>query len=309
LRGEPDMAIRVVRDIFNEDFESLTIQGEDTWNSLSAYVGQVATDLAPRLHRFVGDGDVFAEHRVDEQLAKGMDRKVFLPSGGSLVIDRTEAMTVVDVNTGKFVGKGGTLEETMTLNNLEAAEEIVRQLRLRDIGGIIVIDFVDMLLEANRDRVLRRLIECLSRDRTKHQVAEVTSLGLVQMTRKRVGQGLVEAFSETCEHCKGRGFLVHGEPVGEASEKQPEPARKRNSRGGGSKPKTEDSKPAAEAPALDQHDEARAAVKATLASIAAAAEKAHHAHDEDGAHHAAASDTTTEPSNADPAPADGDVAQ
>ena len=280
LRGEPDMAIRVVRDIFNEDFESLTIQGEDTWNSLSAYVGQVATDLAPRLHRFVGDGDVFAEHRVDEQLAKGMDRKVFLPSGGSLVIDRTEAMTVVDVNTGKFVGKGGTLEETMTLNNLEAAEEIVRQLRLRDIGGIIVIDFVDMLLEANRDRVLRRLIECLSRDRTKHQVAEVTSLGLVQMTRKRVGQGLVEAFSETCEHCKGRGFLVHGEPVGEASEKQPEPARKRNSRGGGSKPKTEDSKPSTEVPALDQRDDSRAAVKATLASIAAAAEKAHHAHDE-----------------------------
>lgn len=308
LRGEPDMAIRVVRDIFNEDFESLTIQGEDTWNSLSAYVGQVAPDLASRLHRFVGDGDVFAEHRVDEQLAKGMDRKVFLPSGGSLVIDRTEAMTVVDVNTGKFVGKGGTLEETMTLNNLEAAEEIVRQLRLRDIGGIIVIDFVDMLLEANRDRVLRRLIECLSRDRTKHQVAEVTSLGLVQMTRKRVGQGLVEAFSETCEHCKGRGFLVHGEPVGEASEKQPEPARKRNSRGGGSKAKTEDSKLTAEVPALDQHDDAREAVKATLASIAAAAEKAHHAHDDGGAHHAAASETSVEqPSDAEPA--DENVAQ
>ncbi|NTV39752.1 MAG: Rne/Rng family ribonuclease, partial [Demequinaceae bacterium] len=227
LRGEPDMAIRVVRDIFNEDFESVTIQGDDTWNSLSAYVGQVAPDLATRLHKFHGDGDVFYEHRIDEQLAKGMDRKVWLPSGGSLVIDRTEAMTVIDVNTGKFVGKGGTLEETMTLNNLEAAEEIVRQLRLRDIGGIIVIDFVDMLLEANRDRVLRRLIEGLSRDRTKHQVAEVTSLGLVQMTRKRVGQGLVEAFSTTCEHCKGRGFLVHGEPVGESSEPQPEPAQRR----------------------------------------------------------------------------------
>ncbi|MCB2412031.1 Rne/Rng family ribonuclease [Demequina sp. TTPB684] len=280
LRAEPDMAIRVVRDIFNEDFESLTIQGEDTWNSLSAYVGQVATDLAPRLHRFVGDGDVFAAHRIDEQLTKGMDRKVWLPSGGSLVIDRTEAMTVVDVNTGKFVGKGGTLEETMTLNNLEAAEEIVRQLRLRDIGGIIVIDFVDMLLEANRDRVLRRLIECLSRDRTKHQVAEVTSLGLVQMTRKRVGQGLVEAFSETCEHCKGRGFLVHGEPVGEATEKQPEQPRRRNSRGGSGKAKADEPKPAAEVPALDQRDESREMVKATLASIAAAAEKAHHAHEE-----------------------------
>lgn len=290
LRGEPDMAIRVVRDIFNEDFESLTIQGDDTWNSLSAYVGQVAPDLMPRLHKFAGKTDVFEEHRVDEMLAKGMDRKVWLPSGGSLVIDRTEAMTVIDVNTGKFVGKGGTLEETMTLNNLEAAEEIVRQLRLRDIGGIIVIDFVDMLLEGNRDRVLRRLIECLGRDRTKHQVAEVTSLGLVQMTRKRVGQGLVEAFSETCEHCKGRGFLVHGEPVAEVSEKQPE--RRRGGRGSGqnsgnngsgsgrgSKKQNQDSQPAAEAKTeaqvLDDREEAREAVKATLASIAAAAEKAH----------------------------------
>ncbi len=311
LRGEPDMAIRVVRDIFNEDFDSLTIQGDDTWNSLSMYVGQVAPDLMPRLHKFTGDRDVFAESRIDEQLAKGMDRKVWLPSGGSLVIDRTEAMTVIDVNTGKFVGKGGTLEETMTLNNLEAAEEIVRQLRLRDIGGIIVIDFVDMLLEANRDRVLRRLIECLGRDRTKHQVAEVTSLGLVQMTRKRVGQGLVEAFSETCEHCKGRGFLVHGEPVAEASEKQPETRRSRGSRGGQQnqqpqqkqqggqqsgqpqqKPQAQD-KPQPEkdahahAPsqgethALDDREEARAAVKATLASIAAAAEKAHHHEDHD----------------------------
>lgn len=283
LRGEPDMAIRVVRDIFNEDFESLTIQGDDTWNSLSAYVGQVAPDLLPRLHKFTGDKDVFAEHRVDEMLAKGMDRKVWLPSGGSLVIDRTEAMTVIDVNTGKFVGKGGTLEETMTLNNLEAAEEIVRQLRLRDIGGIIVIDFVDMLLEGNRDRVLRRLIECLGRDRTKHQVAEVTSLGLVQMTRKRVGQGLVEAFSETCEHCKGRGFLVHGEPVAEVSEKQPERRRGGRGSGGGrgAKKQGQDSQPQSEpkpeAQVLDEREEAREAVKATLASIAAAAEKAHQA--------------------------------
>lgn len=292
LRGEPDMAIRVVRDIFNEDFDSLTIQGDDTWNSLSAYVGSVAPDLMERLHKFVGDKDVFSESRIDEQLSKGMDRKVWLPSGGSLVIDRTEAMTVVDVNTGKFVGKGGTLEETMTLNNLEAAEEIVRQLRLRDIGGIIVIDFVDMLLEANRDRVLRRLIECLGRDRTKHQVAEVTSLGLVQMTRKRVGQGLVEAFSETCECCKGRGFLVQGEPVPEASEKQPERSGRRGrggsgsggSSGGGNSSggKGHDAgqskspeEPAGETHSLDDREEARAAVKATLASIAAAAEKAH----------------------------------
>ncbi len=273
LRGEPDMAIRVVRDIFNEDFDSLTIQGDDVWNSLSAYVAQVAPDLAGRVSKYTGPGDVFTESRIDEQLTKGMDRKVWLPSGGSLVIDRTEAMTVIDVNTGKFVGKGGTLEETMTLNNLEAAEEIVRQLRLRDIGGIIVVDFVDMLLEANRDRVLRRLIECLGRDRTKHQVAEVTSLGLVQMTRKRVGQGLVEAFSETCECCKGRGFLVHGEPVPEASSKQPE---QRRSRGGQAKKKQQAPEPAPETHALDDREENRAAVKATLASIAAAAEKAHH---------------------------------
>ncbi|WP_062132820.1 Rne/Rng family ribonuclease [Demequina aestuarii] len=297
LRGEPDMAIRVVRDIFNEDFESLTIQGDDTWNSLSAYVGQVAPDLLPRLQKYTGDGDLFAELRVDEMLTKGMDRKVWLPSGGSLVIDRTEAMTVIDVNTGKFVGKGGTLEETMTLNNLEAAEEIVRQLRLRDIGGIIVIDFVDMLLEANRDRVLRRLIECLGRDRTKHQVAEVTSLGLVQMTRKRVGQGLVEAFSETCEHCKGRGFLVKGEPVAEATEKQPE--KRRGNRGGGTRTAKKQSgsddhshgQGKGETHALDDRDEARAAVKATLASIAAAAEKAHH-HDDVDAPAEATDDTS-----------------
>ena len=303
LRGEPDMAIRVVRDIFNEDFDSLTIQGDDTWNSLSAYVGSVAPDLMDRLHKFIGDKDVFSESRVDEQLSKGMDRKVWLPSGGSLVIDRTEAMTVVDVNTGKFVGKGGTLEETMTLNNLEAAEEIVRQLRLRDIGGIIVVDFVDMLLEANRDRVLRRLIECLGRDRTKHQVAEVTSLGLVQMTRKRVGQGLVEAFSETCECCKGRGFLVQGEPVPEASEKQPERGGRRGRGGsssgsnsgangsgssnqggnrGDSNHNSHDDDSHGETHSLDDREDARAAVKATLASIAAAAEKAHH-HDEGAA--------------------------
>ena len=133
------------------------------------------------------------------------------------MIDRTEAMVVIDVNTGKFIGKGGNLEETVTKNNLEAAEEIARQLRLRDLGGIIVIDFIDMILESNREQVLRRLVECLGRDRTKHQVAEVTSLGLVQMTRKRVGQGLIEAFSTTCESCGGRGIHVHMEPVNKKS--------------------------------------------------------------------------------------------
>ncbi len=175
----------------------------------------MSPDLVARVRRHTGNSDVFAEWRVDEQILKGLDRKVYLPSGGTLVIDRTEAMTVVDVNTGKYTGAGGNLEETVTRNNLEAAEEIVRQLRLRDLGGIIVIDFIDMVLESNRELVLRRLTECLGRDRTKHQVTEITSLGLVQMTRKRIGQGLLEAFSETCEHCKGRGVIVHTEPVAE----------------------------------------------------------------------------------------------
>ena len=189
LHGEPDLTVRVIRDVFTEDFTSLVVSGDKAWSEVSQYVEDVAPDLAPRLQRWTAEEDVFAAHRIDESLAKAMDRKVWLPSGGSLVIDRTEAMTVVDVNTGKFVGSGGNLEETVTKNNLEAAEEIVRQLRLRDIGGIIVIDFIDMVLESNRDLVVRRLLECLGRDRTKHQVAEVTSLGLVQMTRKRVGSG------------------------------------------------------------------------------------------------------------------------
>ncbi|WP_371103203.1 Rne/Rng family ribonuclease, partial [Streptomyces sp. PU_AKi4] len=209
LYGEPDMTVRVVRDIFNEDFSKVVVSGDDAWETIHGYVSHVAPDLAGRLSRWTSEVDVFATYRIDEQLAKALDRKVWLPSGGSLVIDRTEAMVVVDVNTGKFTGQGGNLEETVTRNNLEAAEEIVRQLRLRDLGGIIVIDFIDMVLESNRDLVLRRLLECLGRDRTKHQVAEVTSLGLVQMTRKRVGQGLLESFSETCVHCNGRGVIVH----------------------------------------------------------------------------------------------------
>ncbi|MFE2869087.1 Rne/Rng family ribonuclease [Embleya sp. NPDC059259] len=209
LYGEPDMTVRVIRDIFNEDFSKLIVSGDEAWGVVHDYVGHVAPDLAPRLSRWTSEVDVFATYRIDEQLMKALDRKVWLPSGGSLVIDRTEAMVVVDVNTGKFTGQGGNLEETVTRNNLEAAEEIVRQLRLRDLGGIIVVDFIDMVLEGNRDLVLRRLMECLGRDRTKHQVAEVTSLGLVQMTRKRVGQGLLEAFSENCERCNGRGVIVH----------------------------------------------------------------------------------------------------
>ncbi|MDQ1668165.1 MAG: ribonuclease, partial [Actinomycetota bacterium] len=213
LYGEPDLTIRVVRDIFNEDFAELIVSGDDAWDMLHPYVEHVAPDLVDRMSRWSEDQDVFAANRVDEQLGKALDRKVWLPSGGYLVIDRTEAMVVVDVNTGKFTGSGGNLEETVTKNNLEAAEEIVRQLRLRDLGGIIVIDFIDMVLESNRDLVLRRLTECLGRDRTKHQVAEVTSLGLVQMTRKRVGAGLIEVFSEECEHCNGRGIIVSADPI------------------------------------------------------------------------------------------------
>ncbi|MFM8752926.1 MAG: Rne/Rng family ribonuclease [Actinomycetota bacterium] len=217
LYGEPDLTVRVIRDIFNEDFRKLTVQGDGAWEDINNYLGHIAPELISKIEKWTGVKDLFTENRVDEQLAKALDRKVYLPSGGSLVIDRTEAMVVIDVNTGKFIGKGGNLEETVTKNNLEAAEEIARQLRLRDLGGIIVIDFIDMILESNREQVLRRLVECLGRDRTKHQVAEVTSLGLVQMTRKRVGQGLIEAFSTTCESCGGRGIHVHMEPVNKKS--------------------------------------------------------------------------------------------
>ncbi len=235
LYGEPDLTLKVVRDLFTEDFTKLVIQGDDAWDLVEGYVSHVAPDLNERLERFEPDEsgkDVFAAYRVNEQIAKGLDRKVWLPSGGSLIIDRTEAMTVVDVNTGKFTGSGGNLEETVTKNNLEAAEEMVRQLRLRDIGGIIVIDFIDMVLESNRDLVLRRLVECLGRDRTRHQVAEVTSLGLVQMTRKRIGTGLVESFSEDCTHCKGRGVVIHDHPIESDHQSADDEPRRGRGRGG-----------------------------------------------------------------------------
>ena len=307
LKGEPELAVRVIRDVFNEDFRKLIVSGDNTWSTISQYINEVSPDLSERLEHWVGPEDVFAAHRVDEQLAKGFDRKVWLPSGGTLVIDRTEAMTVIDVNTGRFTGAGGTLEETVTRNNLEAAEEIVRQLRLRDIGGMVVIDFVDMVLESNRDLVLRRLVECLGRDRTRHQVTEVTSLGLVQMTRKRVGQGLVEAFSTTCEHCKGRGFIVHDEPVENQQIDMSASAsrgggrsrgrknREEQATGGGKKETKKDSqetkgsksskgsgrgkalagRDVAASPESGVDDEARAAVRGALAQIAAAAEQAH----------------------------------
>ena len=284
LYSEPDLTIKVVRDVFNEDFTKLIVSGEHAWDTIEAYVMYVAPDLMGRLEKWESDEDIFADFRVDEQIAKALDRKVFLPSGGSLVIDRTEAMTVIDVNTGKFTGSGGNLEETVTKNNLEAAEEVVRQLRLRDIGGIIVIDFIDMVLESNRDLVLRRLVECLGRDRTKHQVAEVTSLGLVQMTRKRMGTGLLEVFGEECEHCAGAGVITHEEPVesrrtfnsaGEPHAKKfnEKPSRNSRRRRGGEK---DEAKPVAkqEAAATGEKDEA---TRNALASIAAASHLEPHA--------------------------------
>ncbi|MUN61928.1 Rne/Rng family ribonuclease [Kocuria sediminis] len=280
LYAEPDLTIKTVRDVFNEDFTTMVVQGDEAWDNIEAYVTYVAPDLLDRLQKWDEDEDLFVNQRVEEQIQKALDRKVFLPSGGSLVIDRTEAMTVVDVNTGKFTGSGGNLEETVTKNNLEAAEEIVRQLRLRDIGGIIVIDFIDMVLESNRDLVLRRLVECLGRDRTKHQVAEVTSLGLVQMTRKRMGTGLLEVFSEPCEHCAGRGVVVHDHPLegrtggvpGEIRDQRPNRTdrtdRKRGRRGQAEQPPA---RPEARTTEPDPAEKAKAeAARTAFATIAAA---------------------------------------
>ena len=291
LYGEPDLTIRVVRDVFNEDFSKLIVSGDDGWDVIDEYVRYVAPHLADRLSRWEespeSDGeDVFAAYRIDEQLAKALERKVWLPSGGSLVIDRTEAMTVIDVNTGKFTGQGGNLEETVTRNNLEAAEEIVRQLRLRDVGGIVVIDFIDMVLESNRELVLRRLLECLARDRTKHQVAEVTSLGLVQMTRKRVGAGLLEAFSQPCECCNGRGVIItleqpepgHRSTAGHRDPRRPAPgngngngrdakdSRRDNGRGNGAGRADRDR------PAREERDEREEAPNGAEPAAAAAAQ-------------------------------------
>ncbi|MBG6224790.1 ribonuclease E [Arthrobacter sp. CAN_A2] len=298
LYGEPDLTIKVVRDVFNEDFSKLVVSGEDAWDTIEAYVMYVAPDLVGRLEKWNSEEDIFAASRIDEQISKALERKVFLPSGGSLVIDRTEAMTVVDVNTGKFTGSGGNLEETVTKNNLEAAEEVVRQLRLRDIGGIIVIDFIDMVLEANRDLVLRRLVECLGRDRTKHQVAEVTSLGLVQMTRKRMGTGLLEVFGEDCEHCAGRGVVTYMEPVehrhsttGESQQqpRQERPSRSERKRNRGRGSQQDEGQAQAPVPVAESPDRAAKAeaARAALASIAAAT---HHAHEEPSDEHVSEAD-------------------
>ena len=227
LHSEPDLLVKIIRDVFNEDFSELVVSGEDSFETIRGYLESVAPDLIEKLARYEQAEDIFDHFRIGDQIVKALDRKVFLPSGGSLVIDRTEAMTVVDVNTGKFIGSGGNLEQTVTKNNLEAAEELVRQLRLRDIGGIVVVDFIDMIQESNQEMVRRRLLECLSRDRTKNQVGEVTSLGLIQLTRKKIGLGLLETFSEPCECCAGRGVVVHDEPRFKMPEMAPKKGKKR----------------------------------------------------------------------------------
>ena len=290
LYEEPDLLVKVIRDLFNEDFSKLVIEGEKAWSTVESYIKSVAPDLMPRLAQHTSDNgvDVFEAHRIDEQLAKALDRKVWLPSGGTLVIDRTEAMTVVDVNTGKFTGAGGNLEETVTRNNLEAAEEIVRQMRLRDIGGMIVVDFIDMVLESNRDLVLRRLTEALGRDRTRHQVSEVTSLGLVQMTRKKLGTGLVEAFSTTCEHCHGRGIIVHAEPI-EVKTSEDTGARG-SSRGGDSggsrKKRGRDKSSGGDTPQAPAHEETPTVDATVKRAHPVALAMAHHHHEEEAAHKA-----------------------
>ncbi len=271
LHSEPDLLVKIIRDVFNEDFKNLVIHGQDAYTVISDYLAQVAPDLLERIVIHNDGTDPFDTYRVTEQISKALDRKVWLPSGGSLVIDRTEAMTVIDVNTGKFVGSGGNLEETVTKNNLEAAEEIVRQLRLRDIGGIVVVDFIDMVLESNRDLVQRRMIECLGRDRTKHQVAEITSLGLVQMTRKKLGLGLLETFSEACDVCAGRGIVVHHEPVGKArpvDSDQPSSQGSRKRKGSQSKNNSQNSSTGTH----EITDSARTALAAIAASTVHVAE-------------------------------------
>jgi ribonuclease E len=204
---EPELVVRVIRDIFSPDFVELVVDAPGLYERVKTYLEEVAPDLLPKVRAHDGRLALFEQYRVSEQIHKALERKVWLPSGGSLVIDQTEAMTVVDVNTGKYVGKSN-LEETVVATNLEAAEEIVRQLRLRDIGGIIIIDFIDMLFEKNQHAVVERLRSALARDKTKSQVMEVSSLGLVQMTRKRVSGGLLDSFSETCPACEGRGVVI-----------------------------------------------------------------------------------------------------
>jgi ribonuclease E len=209
LYREPDLAVRVIREEFNRDYRGVVIDDPGLYEQVREYVASITPELADRVELVDTAAEplpLFERFRVHEQVHKALDRKVWLPSGGSLIIERTEALTVIDVNTGKNVGTSN-LEETVFRNNLEAAEEIARQLRLRDIGGIIVIDFIDMEILANRAEVIRTFREALGRDKTRSQVFDISDLGLVEMTRKRISEGLVESYSETCPTCGGRGIV------------------------------------------------------------------------------------------------------
>jgi ribonuclease E len=210
LYKEPPLAIRLIREEFTKEYRGVVIGAPELYEEVRAYVEAIAPELADRIEYYDAAEEnlpLFEKFHVHEQLHKALDRKVWLPSGGSLVIERTEALTVIDVNTGKNVGTSN-LEETVYRNNLEAAEAVARELRLRDIGGIIVIDFIDMEIKANREAVEEQFREALARDKTRTQVFPISELGLLEMTRKRVSEGLVEAFSSTCPHCNGRGFVV-----------------------------------------------------------------------------------------------------
>jgi ribonuclease E len=210
LYREPDMAVRVIREEFNEDYRGIVIDDRELYEDIRGYVASISPALADRVQYYDKDNEplsVFERHHVHEQLHKALDRKVWLPSGGSLIVEHTEALTVIDVNTGKNVGSS-SLEETVFKNNLEAAVEIAKQLRLRDIGGIIVIDFIDMEIRENREQVIKAFREALARDKTRTQVFDISELGLVEMTRKRIGEGLLESFSTLCPECEGRGVLI-----------------------------------------------------------------------------------------------------
>ncbi len=231
---EPDLVIRVVRDLFSKDYDRLVVEGREPYDRVVAYLQAVAPELGEKVSHHEGPEGVFDAEGVTDQLRKALERKVWLPSGGQIVIDRAEALTVIDVNTARYVGKT-SLEDTVLKNNLEAAAEVVRQLRLRDIGGIIIIDFVDMLLARNREQVLKEFRRELERDKTKTQVIGISPLGLVEMTRKNVSEGLLEALSSPCPTCGGRGVVIEGQPATVESERvedrPPRPAR-RSRRGG-----------------------------------------------------------------------------
>jgi ribonuclease E len=210
LYREPELAVRVIREEFNADYRGVVIDDERLYNEVKRYVAAFNPELADRIEYYDAAAEglsVFERHHIHEQVHKALDRKVWLPSGGSLIIEHTEALTVIDVNTGKNVGKSN-LEDTVFVNNMEAAVEIAKQLRLRDIGGIIVIDFIDMEIKGNRAKVVEAFRDALARDKTRSQVFDITELGLVEMTRKRIGEGLLTEYSEICPDCEGRGVLV-----------------------------------------------------------------------------------------------------